>query len=76
MRAACYSETGGPEVLRVCEVEDPVPGSGEVLLRVAASGVNPTDWKRRAGQRGPLPYPRIIPGYDAAGTVEAVGAAS
>jgi NADPH:quinone reductase len=75
MRAAYYTRTGGPEVLRLGEVDDPVPGPGpgEVLVRVAASGVNPTDWKRRAGQRGPLPYPRIIPGYDAAGTVEAVG---
>ena len=73
MRAAFYTETGGPEVLQVGEVENPVPGPGEILVRVAASGVNPTDWKRRAGQRGPLPYPRIIPGYDAAGTIEAAG---
>jgi NADPH:quinone reductase len=73
MRAAFYTETGGPEVLQVAEVEDPVPGPGEVLVRVAASGVNPTDWKRRAGHRGSLPFPRMIPGYDAAGTIEAVG---
>ena len=73
MRAAIYTETGDPDVLRTGEVEDPVPGPDEVLVRVAASGVNPTDCKRRAGQRGPLPYPRVIPGYDAAGTVEAVG---
>ena len=73
MRAAFYTETGGPEVLQVGEVENPVPGPGEILVRVAASGVNPTDWKRRAGQRGTLPFPRVIPGYDAAGTIEAVG---
>ncbi len=60
-------------MLQVGPVDDPTPGPGEVLVRVAASGVNPTDWKRRAGQRGPLPFPRMIPGYDAAGTVEAVG---
>ena len=73
MRAAFYTEPGGPEVLRVGEVDDPRPGPGEVLVRVRAAGVNPTDWKRRTGQRGGLPFPRIIPGYDAAGTIEAVG---
>lgn len=73
MRAAFYAETGGPEVVRIGDVDDPVPGAGEVLVRVVASGVNPTDWKRRAGQRGPLPFPRIVPGYDAAGTIEAAG---
>lgn len=73
MRAAHYAETGGPDVLRVGDLDDPAPGPGEVLVRVAASGVNPTDCKRRAGQRGPLPFPRMVPGYDAAGTVEAVG---
>jgi NADPH:quinone reductase len=73
MRAACYTETGGPEVLKVDEIDDPRPGPGEVLVRVHAAGVNPTDWKRRAGQRGPLPYPRIIPGYDAAGVIVTVG---
>jgi NADPH2:quinone reductase len=73
MRAAYYTEAGGPEVLQTGEADDPAPGPGEVLVRVAASGVNPTDCKRRAGQRGPLPYARVIPGYDAAGTVEAVG---
>jgi NADPH:quinone reductase len=73
MRAATYTETGGPEVLQARDVEDPLPGPGEVLVRVAAAGVNPTDCKRRAGQRGPLPFPLVIPGYDAAGTIEAVG---
>lgn len=73
MRAAFYTEPGGPEVMQVGEVDDPEPGPGEVLIRVHASGVNPTDWKRRTGQRGPLPYPRIVPGYDAAGVVQTVG---
>jgi NADPH:quinone reductase len=73
MRAAYYTATGGPGVLQVGTLPDPSPGPGEVLVRVAASGVNPTDWKRRAGQRGRLPFPRMIPGYDAAGTIEAVG---
>ena len=73
MKAAFYTETGGPEVIRTGEVDDPRPGHGEVLVRVHASGVNPTDWKRRAGSRGALPYSRIIPGYDAAGVVQSVG---
>ncbi len=75
MRAAFY-EAAGParRVLQVGEVPDAVPGPGEILLRVHVHGVNPTDCKRRAGQRGALPYPRITPGYDAAGVIEAVGA--
>lgn len=74
MKAAWY-ERAGParEVLEVGEVADPRPGPGEVLVRVHAHAVNPTDCKRRAGQRGPLPYPRVIPGYDAAGVIVSVG---
>ena len=74
MKAAWYERTGpARDVLRVGEIDEPRPGSGEVLVRVRAHGVNPTDCKRRAGRRGPLPYPRIIPGYDAAGEIVAVG---
>lgn len=73
MKAAIYREAGGPEVLHVEEVTDPRPASGEVLVRVHAHGVNPTDWKRRAGGRGPLKLPEIIPGYDAGGVIVAVG---
>ncbi len=74
MKAAWYEHTGSArEVLEVGEVADPEPGPGEVLVRVHAHGVNPTDCKRRAGQRGPLPYPRVIPGYDAAGVIVSVG---
>lgn len=73
MRAAFYEQTGDPEVLRIGQVDDPAPGRGDVLVRVHASGVNPTDWKRRTGQRGKMPFPRIIPGYDAGGVIEAVG---
>ncbi len=75
MRAAFYDETGAAaDVLQIGEVDDPVPGGGEVLVRVHTHGVNPTDCKRRAGQRGRLPFPRIVPGYDGAGMIEAVGA--
>jgi NADPH:quinone reductase-like Zn-dependent oxidoreductase len=73
MKAAWY-ERNGParEVLVVGEMPTPSPGPGEVLVRVATSGVNPSDWKTRAGSR-PMVAPRVIPHSDGAGTVEAVG---
>ena len=49
MKAIEYSETGGPEVLRLVDVDPVLPGSGEVRVRVVVSGVNPTDWKSRRG---------------------------
>lgn len=73
MKAAIYRASGGPEVLALERVADPSPDRGDVLVRVHAHGVNPTDWKRRSGGRGPLPYPEMIPGYDAGGVIEAVG---
>ena len=74
MRAAVY-EAPGPaaDVLRVTEFDAPAPAPGEVRGRVLRHGVNPTDVKRRAGARGALPFPRVIPGYDAAGQIEAAG---
>ncbi len=75
MRAIEVQHTGGPEVLRLAERPDPAPGAGELLVRVAAAGVNPIDWKLRAGAMSPLhvtlPW---IPGCELAGTVVAVGA--
>lgn len=71
MRAVVYAEPGGPEVLRLVERPVPEPGPGEVRVRIAVSGVNPTDWKARS--RGPLPYPEIVPDQDGAGTIDAVG---
>lgn len=74
MRAVRFHETGAPDVLRVEEVERPVPGTGEVLVRVAGAGVNPADNGMRAGA---LPIPITlphVPGYDVSGTVEALGA--
>ena len=59
MRAIVYSEAGGPEVLRLVDRPEPTPAPGEVLVRMALSGVNPTDWKaRRAGGHGGLGTPR------------------
>ncbi|SEQ69052.1 NADPH:quinone reductase [Microlunatus flavus] len=74
MRSVVYSETGGPEVLRLVEEPVPEPGPGEVRVRVRRSGVNPTDWKSRAGRGPGKPVdPPQIPGQDGAGVVEAVG---
>jgi NADPH:quinone reductase len=75
MRAIVYTETGAPDVLKVSERPEPEPGSGEVLVEVAVSGVNPTDWKARRGA-GPgqrLAFPEMVPNQDGAGTVVAVG---
>jgi NADPH:quinone reductase len=74
MKAITYTETGGPEVLTLSERELPEPGPGEVRVRVAVSGVNPTDWKSRTGTRNaPTGYPELVPNQDGAGTIDAVG---
>ncbi|HEV2951480.1 MAG TPA: NADPH:quinone reductase, partial [Actinomycetota bacterium] len=76
MRAIVYTETGAPDVRRISERPEPEPSSGEVLVRVAVSGVNPTDWKARRGD-GPgrrLAFPEVVPNQDGAGPVVAVGA--
>lgn len=73
MRAVRFHEVGGPEVLRIEDVERPVPGAGEVLVRVAASAYNAADNGMRGGF---LPIPVVlphVPGYDVSGTVEEVG---
>ncbi len=74
MRAALYDRTGAAqEVLRVEDVERPEPGPGQVRVRVEASGVNPTDWKSRAGAT-PRPIDGFqIPHQDGAGVIDAVG---
>ncbi len=63
---------GGPEVLEVVDVPRPEPGPTEVLVRVAAAGVNPVDWKVRA-RGGFLGDPPFTVGWDVAGVVEEVG---
>lgn len=75
MKAAIYSETGPPDVLRVVDRPVPEPGEGEVRVRVHVSGVNPTDWKARRGTSAgqPLAYPEVVPNQDGAGTVDALG---
>ena len=74
MRAIVYSETGPSSVLRLVERDVPEPGPGELRVRLVRAGVNPTDWKARAGGTYPeLPYDEVTPGQDGAGVVDAVG---
>ena len=68
------SQPGGPEVLTPGERRDPVPGPGEVLIRVAAAGVNRPDVLQRRGAYPPPPGASDIPGLEVAGTVAAFGA--
>jgi NADPH:quinone reductase len=74
MLAAYYEANGAArDVLRVGEVETPSPGPGEVRIRIAASGVNPSDVKSREGRTRKIAFPRVIPHSDAAGIIDAVG---
>jgi len=75
MRAVWYEKLGpAREVLQAGEMPDPVPGPGEVRVRIAYSGVNPSDVKRRGGATvGAMPFPRVIPDMDGSGVVDRVG---
>jgi NADPH:quinone reductase len=75
MNAAWYEKQGSArEVLVVGEMPDPQPGTGEVRIRVAASGVNPGDVKKRQDTFGyGMPFPRVIPPSDGAGVIDRVG---
>src|ERR1044072_7424921 len=72
MRAVVYHETGPSSVLEVVDRVVPEPGPGEVRVRMVRAGVNPTDWKFRAGMMSG--YDEVTPGQDGAGVVDAVGA--
>jgi NADPH:quinone reductase-like Zn-dependent oxidoreductase len=75
MKAIVVHQYGGPEVLKFEDYPDPVPGPGEVLVRVAATSVNPIDYKRRAGLTKdfyPMKFPGLI-GVDIAGTAVKLG---
>jgi NADPH:quinone reductase-like Zn-dependent oxidoreductase len=72
MRAIRQESLGGPEVLHLVEVPKPEPAATEVLVRVAAAGVNPVDWKTRAAG-GYLGEPPFTVGWDVAGVVQEVG---
>ena len=74
MRAAYYEQNGSArEVLRVAEVETPQAGPGEVRVKLAASGVNPSDVKARQGATRKIAWPRLIPHSDGAGVIDQVG---
>src|SRR5438132_12413984 len=80
MKAAIYTSYGGPDVVRITDVEKPVPKDDEVLIKVRAASVNPIDWRLMKGEPRALRImARLLnmpigrPGVDAAGEVEAVG---
>ena len=74
MKAVWYEQIGAADdVLTHGNIDDPKVSDGEVLVRLRTSGVNPSDVKTRAGARGELQFPRIIPHSDGAGNIEAVG---
>lgn len=78
MKAIVQAGSGGPEVLQLQTVPVLEPGANQVLIRVYAAAVNPTDWKMRSGMGGPPPGvdapTKKIPGLDVAGVVEKLGA--
>jgi NADPH2:quinone reductase len=75
MRAVWYDRQGAAaEVLQAGELDNPEPGAGDVRVRLTRSGVNPGDTKKRADSFGyGMPYPRVVPHSDGAGTIESVG---
>jgi len=73
MHAVVISEPGGPDVLQWTEVPDPEPGPGEVLVEVAAAGVNRADLMQRQGHYPPPPGASPYPGLECSGTVAALG---
>ncbi|MFE5406118.1 NADP-dependent oxidoreductase [Streptomyces sp. NPDC056580] len=75
MRAIITNRYGGPETLEFAETDDPKVSPDQVLVRVKAAGVNPVDWKIVAGHLDPIMYVHfpLVPGWDVAGVVEAVG---
>ena len=74
MRAALYRRNGpSAEVLEVDDLERPDPGPGQVRVRIVTSGINPTDWKTRAGFTNRVPDGFQIPHQDGAATVDALG---
>lgn len=78
MQAICYTSFGAArDVLQLADLPTPAPAAGEVRIRLAFSGVNPSDVKARAGTRPGVtkpPFPRIVPHSDGAGLIDAVGA--
>ena len=74
MKVVEVSQAGAPEVMRIAEATRPAPGAGEVLIRVAAAGVNRPDLLQRQGKYPPPPGASPVMGLEVAGTIESVGA--
>lgn len=72
MKAVIFERTGGPEVLHIGEVETPVPGPGQVLIKTAYAGINFADIGRRTGMYGASSMPAVL-GLEGSGTVESIG---
>jgi NADPH2:quinone reductase len=72
MRAIVVHEHGGPEVMRLENVPDPTPRSGEAVVRIRAAGVNPVDAYIRSGMHARKAAPPFTPGFDGAGEIEAI----
>jgi len=73
MRAVEITESGGPEVLQICERPVPSPAHGQILIKLAAAGVNRPDALQRAGKYAPPPEASDLPGLECSGTVAAIG---
>src|SRR3954471_9946245 len=71
MKAARFSQFGGPEVLEIVDLPDPHPGPNQVRIAVRAAGVGVSDWKKRKGLMDPE-LPQTL-GYEAAGIVDELG---
>ncbi len=75
MRAAWYEDFGSAtDVIKIGDLDTPTPQADEVLVKVAYSGINPVDVKRRAGGRGAAMDDKVVPHFDGAGVIEAAGA--
>ena len=73
MRAVWYERNGPSGVLEIGEMPNPEASAGEVRVQIVTSGINPSDWKRRAGLTRPMDFPRVIPHQDGAGIIDQVG---
>jgi NADPH2:quinone reductase len=73
MRAIVYADKGPSSVMRLAERPVPEPGPGQVRVRMVRAGVNPTDWKARAGTSSPMEFTEVTPGQDGAGVIDALG---
>lgn len=73
MKAILIDGAGGPEVLKLKEVDDPKAGEGEVVIKIVAAALNRADLLQRQGKYPPPPGASLIPGLECSGTIESVG---